>query len=370
MNKGGQIRVILAKNGIFIAMVVVALIFGAINHRFLAPNNLMTILQQIAELGIMAFPVGFVVMMGCADMSVGSVASLASIFAGMTMTHTGNVVIGVFVGLLFGLTAGIINGFLVAYCNLNTFVVTLGFLSVWSGLALFITDGKTIIGLPRSFTLFGTTRLFELPIQIWFLALVILLAWYILNRTAKGQEILAVGGNSKASFLMGINVRMTKMQVLAASGLFSAMSGIMLTAKLGAATPTVGSGMELTTLTVVLLGGVAFEGGIGRISGILAGLLFMGVLQNGLVILGVSAYLKTVFTGAVLVVAVMMDSSIQRIIQSALKPSIRAAVPASSDAEPGTSDASNVSGPQESSSVPGKSSASPIPLSTAAKIAD
>ena len=312
------IRVILAKNGIFIAMVVVALVIGALNPRFLSPGNLMTILQQIAELGIMALPVAFVVMMGCADMSVGSVASMSAIIAGIVMRDTQNITLGVFAGLGFGLAAGLVNGLLVAYLKLNTFVVTLGFLSVWGGLAMFVTNGKTIIGLPKPFTAFGSVKLFGVPSQIYLLVIAVIAAWYILNRTAKGQEILAVGGNAGASYLMGINVKLTQLEVLAVSGLFSALTGILLTAKLGAATPTVGSGMELTTLTVVLLGGVAFEGGVGRISGVVAGLLFMGVLQNGLVILGISAYLKTVCTGAVLVIAVMMDRSIQRIIKSAL----------------------------------------------------
>lgn len=315
----GRLKILLAQNGIFLAMIIVALVFGAINPRFLSVGNLLTILQQIAELGVLSFPVAFVVMMGCADMSVGSVASLAAVLGGTVMVRTHSIAFGIIAALLFGFVAGLINGLLVAYMQLNTFVVTLGFLSVWGGLAMFMTNGTTVTNLPMPFFMFGSTKVVGIPVQIIILAVVIAAAWYLLNRMAKGKEILAIGGNRRAAYLMGLNVKRTQMLVLAFSGLFAALVGMLLTAKLGAASPSVGSGLELQALTVVLLGGVAFEGGSGRISGVLAGLLFIGVLQNGLVILGVSAYLKTVFTGAVLVIAVMLDKSIQNIIKSAWK---------------------------------------------------
>ncbi|MFT8704172.1 ABC transporter permease [Bifidobacterium aquikefiricola] len=328
----GKVKILLAQNGIFLAMIVVALIFGAINPRFLSVGNLMTILQQIAELGVISFPIAFVVMMGCADMSVGSVASLAAVLGGTVMVRTSSIGLGILAALAFGLVAGLINGFLVAYMRLNTFVVTLGFLSVWGGLAMFFTNGKTVTQLPTPFLLFGSRKVLGVPVQILILAAMIVGSWYLLNRMAKGKEILAIGGNRRASYLMGISVRRTQMLVLACAGMFAGLTGILLTAKLGAAAPSVGSGLELSALTVVLLGGVAFEGGTGRISGVLAGLLFVGVLQNGLIILGVSAYLKTVFTGAVLVVAVMLDKSIHRIVTSAWKDMTSAKnVPSPSD---------------------------------------
>lgn len=312
-----KIKIVLAQNGVFGALLVMALIFAALNPRFLSFNNGSTILLQIAELGIIALPVAFVVMMGCADLSVGAIASCSAVIAGYALLASNNVVVGLLAGLAFGVFAGAVNGFLVAYLGLNTFVVTLGFLSVWSGLAFLLSGGKTLTGLPKDFTRLGTFSIGFIPLQIAMLIVAVAASWYILNRTAKGKQILAVGGNNRAAHLMGVRVEATKFWVFVVTGALSAVAGMMLSAKLAAVSPAVGNGMELTALTVVLLGGIAFEGGTGRISGVVAGLLFVGVLRNGLVILGVSAYLQTVLVGLTLVVAVALDKSIQRIIRSA-----------------------------------------------------
>jgi ribose/xylose/arabinose/galactoside ABC-type transport system permease subunit len=312
-----RVKIVLVQNGVFAAMILMAAIFGLLNPRFLSWHNALTILQQVAELGVVALPVAFVVMTGQADLSVGSVATLGAVLGGLTLVGTGNVAAGVAVTLLFGLVAGALNGFLVAYLRLNSFVVTLGFLSVWGGAAMVLTSGKTITGLPEDFKAFGTADLAGVPVQIVVLATVVAASGYLLNRTAKGQEILAIGGNAKAAELMGIKVRQTQVQVFTAAGVFSALAGLMLATKLAAVSPTLGSGMELKALTVVLLGGVSFAGGYGRIGGVAAGLLFVGVLNNGLVILGVSPYIQTVLVGATLVAAVLMDSSVQRFVSAA-----------------------------------------------------
>jgi ribose/xylose/arabinose/galactoside ABC-type transport system permease subunit len=311
-----RVKILLLQNGVFVAMILMAALFAALNPRFLSWTNGAVILGQVAELGIMAFPVAFVVMTGQADLSVGSIATLGAVIGGMTLTSTGNVPLGVVAGLAFGALAGALNGIGVGVLRLNSFVVTLGFLSVWGGLALVLTNGKTQAGLPSEFSAFGTREIAGVPIQIVALATMVAGATYVLNRTAKGQEILAIGGNARAAHLMGIRVAATQVQVFVVAGLFSAAAGLMLAAKLAAVSPTVGAGMELRALTVVLLGGVSFAGGSGRISGVLAGLLFVGVLNNGLVILGVSPYLQTVLVGATLVFAVLMDSSIRRLVHA------------------------------------------------------
>ncbi|MEV8273059.1 ABC transporter permease [Microbacterium sp. NPDC077184] len=310
-------KVVLAQNGVLAALLALIAVFTIINPRFFSIGNGVTVLSQIVELGIIALPVAFVVMMGCADLSVGAIASCGAVIAGLVMVATGSALLGVGAGLAFGVFAGAVNGFLVAYLNLNTFVVTLGFLSVWGGLALLLTGGTTITGLPAAFTSFGTFSILGVPIQIIVLVVAAVAAWYLLNRTSVGKQILAIGGNSRAAHLMGVRVRRTRLGVFVVTGALSAVSGMMLAAKLTAVSPTVGQGMELAALTVVLLGGVAFEGGVGRISGVLSGLLFFGVLKNGLVIAGVSAFLQTVFIGLTLVLAVALDRSIQQAVRRA-----------------------------------------------------
>ncbi|OJU70153.1 MAG: ribose ABC transporter permease [Microbacterium sp. 70-38] len=330
----------LAQNGVFAALVVLVVIFSLINPNFFSVGNGQTVLSQIAELGIICLPVAFVVMMGCADLSVGAIASCSAVIAGGVMTSSGNALLGVAAGFAFGLVAGAINGFLVASLNLNTFVVTLGFLSVWGGLALLLTNGATITGLPSAFTDFAQINFFGVKIQIVLLVLAAVVAWYVLNRTGAGKQILAIGSNKRAAHLMGVQVRRTRVLVFVITGALSAVSGMMLAAKLTAVSPTLGSGMELSALTVVLLGGVAFEGGVGRISGVITGLLFIGVLKDGLIITGVSAFLQTVLVGLTLVLAVAMDKSIQRAVKSAWRSRPRGG---GDDAEPRTVESATAS---------------------------
>lgn len=311
-------KLFLAKNGIFIALLALIALFGALNPNFLTLGSATNVLMQASELAIIALPLAFLIMSGTIDLSVGSVASLAGVSAGLTMVSTGSTVTGLLVGLLVGLGAGALNGLLIAYLGLNSFVVTLGALSVWGGLALLITGGKTVTrtDLPEDFRSIGTSGLGPVPVQIVILVLLVVAGWYVLTHTQFGKQVLAIGGNRRAARLMGVRVARTQFILFAVSGLFAAFAGIMLAAKVQSASPTIGTGMELNALTVVLLGGVAFEGGLGRISNVVAGLLFFRVLNNGLIYLQASPFLQTVLIGVMLIVAVGLDSTIQRIVRS------------------------------------------------------
>jgi len=314
-----SLRLFLAKNGIFAALILLIALFTLLNGNFFTLGNAQNILLQSSELAIVVIPLAFLLMSGSVDLSIGSVASASAVSSALVMSQTGSTLLGIAVGLLLGLVAGALNGLLVAYGGLNPIVVTLGFLSMWGGFAQLITGGKTVqrSSLPEDFRALGTASLGPIPIQIVLLVVVIALGWYFLRRHRLGKEILAIGGNERAAHLMGTNVRMRRFQMFLASGVAAAVVGILLTAKVQSASPTIGTGMELQALTVVLLGGVAFEGGMGRISGVVAGLLFFKVLSNGLVFLQVSPFLQTILVGATLVVAVALDRSIQRTLRRA-----------------------------------------------------
>jgi ribose/xylose/arabinose/galactoside ABC-type transport system permease subunit len=307
-------KILLAQNGIFVALLLLIVFFSTLNPRFFSFSNGETVLLQIVELGIIALPIAFIVMTGSVDLSVGSIASLTAVISGMVMNETGSPVVGIVAGLAVGLLTGAINGFLVAYFGLSSMVVTLGALSVWGGLALVITNGATVTGLPESFRALGKAMVGPVPLQLLLLVLAIATAGYLLARHPIGRQVLAVGGNPRASHLIGINVPRVRMLLFIASGASASVAGILLSAKIQAASPTIGSGLEIQALTVVLLGGVAFSGGVGRISSVVAGLLFVGVLRNGLIILGVSPFLQTALIGATLIAGVAMDSSVQRLV--------------------------------------------------------
>lgn len=318
-----RIRLLLVQNGVLIALVLLVALFAALNPRFISVGNLQTIVLQIAELGLIALPVAFLVMQANVDLSVGSTATLSAVVGGLAMVATGSPVVGIAAGVVVGAVAGLINGTLISVLGLNSFVVTLGFLSAWSGLALFLTNGKTVSGLPTSFTSLGSLAPFGIRIQIILLVLAIVIAWYVLNHTTRGREILAVGGNLRASQLMGLSINRIRVSTYVVTGAVAGFVGLLLAAKLGAVSPIVGQGMELDALTVVLLGGVAFEGGSGRIRSVLYGLAFVGVLKNGLVILGISAYIQTILVGLMLVLAVGLDKGIQQAVARSIASSAR-----------------------------------------------
>lgn len=313
-----RIKIFTAKNGIFLALIVLVAVFSILRPNFFSFANGQSILLQAAELGLIAIPAAFLIMSGTIDLSVGSVASAAAITGGMTMSATGSTLLGFLAAIGTGILTGAINGFLVSYMGLNSFVVTLGALSVWGGFALLLSDGRTIprAELPDAFRAIGTLKVGPVPIQIVALVLVIALGWYVLNHTKFGKEVKAIGGNERAARLMGVNVQRSRFLLFVATGAFAALAGMFLSAKVQSANPNIGSGLELEALTVVLLGGIAFEGGVGRISGVVAGLLFFRVLRAGLVFMQASPFLQTILIGATLIVAVALDSSIQKMIRS------------------------------------------------------
>ncbi|HEY8588549.1 MAG TPA: ABC transporter permease [Naasia sp.] len=313
-----RLKIFLARNGIFLALIALIAVFSILRPNFFSFANGQSILLQAAELGLIAIPAAFLIMSGTIDLSVGAVASASAVTAGLVMSGTGSATLGILAAIGLGMLAGALNGFLVSYLGLNSFVVTLGALSVWGGFALLVSGGKTVPRneLPETFRAFGTMKFGPVPVQILFLLAVILLGWYVLNRTRFGKEVKAVGGNERAARLMGVNVQRTRFVLFVASGAFAALAGLLLSAKVQSANPNIGTGLELEALTVVLLGGVAFEGGVGRISGVVAGLLFFRVLRAGLVFMQASPFLQTILVGATLIVAVALDSSIQRVIRS------------------------------------------------------
>ena len=312
-----RIKILLAENTAIITLLLLVITLSILSPRFLSVNNALTIAQQVAEIGLIALPLAFLVMSGSIDLSVGAVASLGAVTSGMVASETDNLWLGIAAGLVVGAITGAVNGFLIAYAGLNPLVVTLGFMSVWGGLALFLTSGKTVTGFPADARALSSFHLGPLSFQMIVLIAAAALAWFVLNRRPFGRQVLATGGNAKAAYLMGVNVRWVHMRLFLVTGVCAALAGILVSMKLQAAAPTMGTGMEFSALTVVLLGGVAFEGGKGKVSGVIAGLFFVGALRNGLVILGVSQFLQTVFVGLTLILAISLDKTIQQVLKRA-----------------------------------------------------
>ena len=207
-----------------------------------------------------------------------------------------------------GLAGGCINGILVAYGGLTAFVATLATMTAYGGIALLVTGGATIFELPNSFRWLGQGSLGPIPIPVFFMLLVVLLVWGILEQTTYGRRVYAIGGNAEASYMSGINTKLIRLGAFCLSGLAAAFGGIVLTSRLFSAHPQAGNPFMLNAAAAVFLGMTVFREGEAHIWGTIFGVLIMGVMGNGLNILGVNTYVQSILTGIIIVLAVLMSS--------------------------------------------------------------
>ena len=271
-------------------------------------TNLRNIIEQIATLSIVSAGVTIVMITGDFDLSVGSLASLTGVVTALLMKNGVGVFPGILAGLGLGLVGGWINGVLVAYGGLTAFVATLATMTAYGGTALLVAGGATIFGLPKSFRWLGQGTYGPIPIPVFFMALVVCLVWVVLEQTTYGRRVYAVGGNIEASYMSGINTKQIRLGAFCLSGLTAAFGGIVLTSRLFSAHPQAGNPFMLNAAAAVFLGMTVFREGEAHIFGTIFGVLIMGVMGNGLNILGVNTYVQSILTGIIIVLAVLMSS--------------------------------------------------------------
>lgn len=301
--------------GILIAAVAMFIILSIVTPRFLTPSNLLNVAREISMKSIMAAGMTYVFISGELDLSVGSQYGFyATIVALMITSHGMNPWLALVVGVIAGLCVGLFNGLVTTKFAIPSFIVTLGMLSILRGATLLITNGWPITPLVES-SMFDATGgyLFDwLPVQIlWMIAVLLVTGWF-LAKTKFGYHNYATGGNKQAARLSGINtdkVKITSFMIL--SGL-TGLTGAMYVGWLRVASPLAGTGMELDVIAAVIIGGASLAGGSGTILGTFLGALIMGMITNGLVLLGVSAYFEPVAKGAIIVGAVLLDNLVRR----------------------------------------------------------
>jgi len=302
--------------GMLPVLVVMYLLFYALTiyysengtSNFLTASNNMNILRQVAINLVLAAGMTFVILTGGIDLSVGSMLAVAAVL-GMKMSlpdFAPGLALPTFV--IAGLACGLINGTMVAFFNINPFVVTLGTMTALRGAAYLLADGTTVMNsaIP-SFEWLGNGEFIGVPWLIWTAMVVSVISWFILRKTILGLHIYAVGGNAQAARLTGIKVTTVLLFVYAINGLFSGVAGAMSSSRLYAANGNWGVGYELDAIAAVVLGGTSLNGGIGSIWGTVIGALIIGVMNNGLTILGLSSFWQYVAKGVVIVLAVLLD---------------------------------------------------------------
>jgi ribose transport system permease protein len=296
------------RNGLFFGLVAMVLAFSVANSHFPTSANFDVILEQVAVTGLIAVPGAMLLLSGYVDLSVGSVAVLTAVaFGEFSKNYDIGILGGAILAMLVALGWGVMNGYLIAYLDFSPIVVTLGGLAGARGIAEYWSKAQTVFDFGPGFAKLGGGTFLGLDVPVWICAAAFAIggfAWYL---APFGRYVLAIGIDRLATRSSGVDVRRPPFMLYVASAFAAGLGGLIFTSQLDAATLDIGKNLELEVLTAILLGGVSFNGGYGSLFGVLVGVLFIGVLENGLIIVNISPFIKNVAIGAALVLAAAVD---------------------------------------------------------------
>jgi len=293
-----------------IAVIILMAVITIINSNFLTANNLLNLLLQVTSNALIAFGMTFVILTGGIDLSVGSILALSSALTAGLLGSGMPVTLAILISLILGCILGMMNGLLISYGKLAPFIVTLATMTIFRGATLVYTNGNPITkGLSDTFLFqfLGQGYIVGIPFPVIIMFIVFIVLYVLLHKTAFGKSVYAIGGNEKASYISGVKLNKVKIIIYSISGIMASISGLIITSRLSSAQPTAGASYEMDAIAAVVLGGTSLSGGKGRILGTLIGALIIGVLNNGLNIIGVSAFWQQVVKGVVILIAVLID---------------------------------------------------------------
>lgn len=305
-------------------LAIAVVVFTAMSDNFLTAENLVNVVRQSVYLMIVALGQMLALLTGGFDLSVGTIVALTSVVGASAMASVAAsfpesvwlaIALGCLAGIMAGTLVGVCNGIGVAVFNVSPFIMTLGIASVGFGIALYMTGGVPVYGMPPEFgSVFGFGRFAGVPVPVLVAVVVAGLAWVLVNRTALGRYFYAVGGNVKAAHLSGINTRLTLFLTYTLCGFVTAICGMLLTARLETGEANIGASMPLESIAACVIGGVSLRGGVGRVANVILGALFIGLVQNGMNLAQIESYLQTVVLGLLLILAVIADQLRLRVI--------------------------------------------------------
>jgi ribose/xylose/arabinose/galactoside ABC-type transport system permease subunit len=298
--------------GTLAGLALLVILLTVLSPHFLTVSNLMNVLEQTSINAVIAVGMTFVILSGGIDLSVGSLVALSGVALAAALQAGAPLPVALLAGLATGAAAGLVNGLLITRGKLPAFIATLGMMSVARGLTLFVTDGRPISGFEAGFRTLATGRVFGIPASVLLAGALYIGAHLVLTRTRFGLYVYAIGGNEEATRLSGVPVRLHKTMIYAVAGLASAVAAVILTARLNSAQPIAGMMYELDAIAATVIGGTSLMGGEGSLAGTLVGALIMGVLRNGLNLLGVSSFVQQIVIGAVIIGAVLVDTVLKR----------------------------------------------------------
>jgi ribose transport system permease protein len=307
---GERIRAgeILMKGALYIALLVMVVVLSLLTDKFLTGRNLLNILRQISIQGVIAVGMTMVIITGQIDLSVGSVTAFAAVVVALLMRSGVPIPMAIPATLLISAFWGLVNGFVTAKFKLHAFLVTLGTMTLVRGVTYTLTGGYPVSNLPQAFGTIGGGYLGFLPLPVLYMIAIYAIGTLILKKTPFGRGIHAIGGNAEAARLSGIALFGSKIWVFVITAMLSAVAGIVLGSRLMAGSPEIGFGWELEVIAAVIIGGTNLFGGEGSLVGTFLGVLFIGVLTNGMILLNVTPYMQDVVKGLVIVAAVIINS--------------------------------------------------------------
>ncbi len=317
-NKKTKVKALLQKYGIILVLLFLIIVISTIQPKFLSSTNIFNVLTQSSIFGIMALGMTLVITSKGIDISVGSVlalsgvvaASLAQVSSATTQYYPSlsdmPVILPIIAALLVGLLMGSINGGLIAFTGIPAFIATLGMMTIARGLALIYTGGKPISQFTPDMMFIGSkVGFFPVPVLVYLIMIAI--TWVLLGYTSFGKNVYAIGGNIKAAEISGVNVKKNLILIYGYAGLCAAVASIVFAGRVGSVHPGAAAGYELTAIAATTIGGTSHYGGIGTVWGAVVGALVLGVLRNGMTLMGIEAYWQQIVEGVIIIVAVVVD---------------------------------------------------------------
>ncbi|MBO7709719.1 MAG: ABC transporter permease [Lachnospiraceae bacterium] len=293
--------------GIIITLIVMIVFFSVLTKSFFSVRNFTNIARQISVTGICAVGMTSVLLTGGIDLSIGSVIGVSSALAAIMMSYGMPVFAAVIAAFASGIAIGVVNAFSITTLHIPAMITTLATQMALRGVVYLVTGGMPVYGIPEGFKVLGQGSIGPLPISAIIMVIVFILGGVMLSRTTFGRHIYGIGGNVETARLSGVDVRKELFKVYMLEGTLGAMAGLILTSRINSGQPSSGDGYEMDIITAVVLGGVSLSGGEGKLGKVIIGIIFMGVLANGMMMMNVNEYWQRVVKGLVLLAAVAID---------------------------------------------------------------
>jgi ribose transport system permease protein len=295
--------------GVFVALVIICVVATFVAPQFLTSYNMTIISRDLAFIGIVAIAQGLLLLLGDIDVSIGAIAGLSGIVCTKLLVDAQlDPSIAIAAGLAVGAIAGAVNGTIITMFNLNSLVVTIGMLSVYSGVSLWITKGRTIVGISKEVAYLGSGKFMGIPVPVYIMVCAFAVILFVTTKTVYGRRLYAVGNSREAAKIIGIHEQRVRIAAYAIAGSLAGLAGMLLCFRLVSAQASMGQSWLLPSIAAPVIGGIATTGGIGTIWGALLGAAIIAVLGNVIVLGGVDVYLQQVVTGAIVVIAVALDA--------------------------------------------------------------